>query len=122
MPSGAANQSWFTAFINYLDPNAAGGDTWPNFAGGKMKSTGTSLWLSPNTNATNSSGFTGLPGGYRVSDGSIFYGIGETVYWWTFSQSNIINAVTRFLVYYAGAISVTTYDKKGGFPVRLIKD
>ena len=87
-----------------------------------MKSTGTSLWLSPNTNATNSSGFTGLPGGYRVSDGSIFYGIGETVYWWTFSQSNIINAVTRFLVYYAGAVSVTTYDKKGGFPVRLIKD
>jgi uncharacterized protein (TIGR02145 family) len=107
------NSEW-TTLISFL-----GGTS---IAGGKMKSTGTSLWLSPNTNATNSSGFTGLPGGYRVSDGSIFYGIGETVYWWTFSQSNIINAVTRFLVYYAGAISVTTYDKKGGFPVRLIKD
>ena len=39
-------------------------------AGGKMKSTGTiesdtGLWYSPNTNATNSSGFTAIPGGYR---------------------------------------------------------
>lgn len=34
-------------------------------AGGKMKSTGTSLWTAPNTAATNSSGFTGLPGGCR---------------------------------------------------------
>ena len=34
-------------------------------AGGKLKETGTSHWLSPNTGATNETGFTGLPTGYR---------------------------------------------------------
>lgn len=41
-------------------------------AGGKMKQTGTSLWKSPNTGATNSSNFTGLPGGYRDANKSFY--------------------------------------------------
>lgn len=41
-------------------------------AGGKMKSTGTSLWQSPNTAATNESGFSGLPGGYRSGFGTFW--------------------------------------------------
>ena len=103
--------SEWTTLTTYL-----GGDI-----GGKMKTTGTSQWLPPNTGATNSSGFSGLPGGYRTSDGTS-YGIGETVYWWTFSQINTINALTRFLVYYTSSVGSTNYDKKGGFSVRLIKD
>ena len=42
-------------------------------AGGKMKETGTAHWANPNTGATNESGFTGLPGGIRVTTGS--YGL-----------------------------------------------
>ena len=53
-----------------------GGDA---VAGGKMKSTGTiqagtGLWESPNTDATNDSGFNILPGGYRSNQGD-FYNI-----------------------------------------------
>jgi uncharacterized protein (TIGR02145 family) len=38
-------------------------------AGGKLKTTGTSIWQVPNTGATNESGFSALPGGYRQRDG-----------------------------------------------------
>ena len=60
----------WNSIINFLDPNANGGLTVPNVAGSAMKETGTTHWFSPNTGATNSSGFTGLPGGYRFFDGS----------------------------------------------------
>ena len=57
-----------------------------------MKSTGTieagtGLWHAPNTGATNSSGFTGLPGGYRDNDGT-FYDIGYNGYWWSSTESD----------------------------------
>jgi uncharacterized protein (TIGR02145 family) len=54
-----------------------GGDA---VAGGKMKTTGTS-WTAPNTGATNESGFLGLPGGKRESNG-LFYQVGITGQWW----------------------------------------
>src|SRR5574344_601553 len=50
-------------------------------AGGKLKETGTTHWNSPNTGATNETGFTALPGGCRNSDGA-FYSVGDLGYWW----------------------------------------
>ena len=72
-----------------------------SIAGGKMKSTGTleagtGLWLSPNTDATNSSGFTGLPGGIRTGDLAIdFSGINRSAYWWSSTSYSIDRAWSR---------------------------
>lgn len=51
-------------------------------AGGKMKEKGTTHWLSPNTDATNESGFTGLPAGYRHG-WSTADQVGEYAYFWS---------------------------------------
>ena len=48
-------------------------------AGGKMKETGTEHWNSPNTDASNESGFTARPGGYRGYNGT-FYNVGKTAH------------------------------------------
>ena len=52
-------------------------------AGGKMKETGTTHWNSPNTGATNESGFTALPGGRRDSSNGAFSNVGYYGYWWS---------------------------------------
>ena len=72
-----------------------------NVAGGKMKETGTAHWNSPNTDATNSSGFTGLPGGFRNYDGT-FYFIGFNGYWWSSSEDGAAYAWYRYLNYSNG--------------------
>lgn len=92
-----------------------------NIAGGKMKSTGTSLWLSPNTNATNSSGFTGFPGGFR-RDSGLFLFIGSSAVFW--SQSDFIapTAWSRFLSYNNDTADGLNFNKTFGFSVRCLKD
>ena len=90
-------------------------------AGGKMKESGTTHWSSPNTDATNSSGFTGLPGGYRNYDGS-FSIIGYFCYWWSSLEYNTTYAWYRELYYLDGYANSYYYYKINGFSVRLIKD
>jgi uncharacterized protein (TIGR02145 family) len=101
----------WTALTTYLGTNA----------GGKMKSTGTSLWTSPNNDATNESGFTGLPGGYRFTNGA-FSNIGNYGFWWSSSEYGTMNAWTRYLYYATGDASKSNGNKTYGFSVRLIKD
>jgi uncharacterized protein (TIGR02145 family) len=107
--------------INCLDPNADGGNYVPNIAGGKMKATGTSLWISPNTNATNASGFTGLPGGYRSFFGS-FDTIGFNGYWWSSSESSTTDAWDRYLSCFDGNANRSFSGKNYGFSVRCLRD
>ena len=90
-------------------------------AGAKMKSTGTSLWISPNTAAANESKFTGLPGGYRFFNGT-FYDIGGYGYWWSSSELSTTSAWGRSLNYNNGyAYSYDGY-KENGFSVRCLRD
>ena len=69
-------------------------------AGGKMKSTGTQYWLDPNQDATNESGFSGLPGGVRIP--SQFFNFGNTGYWWSSSENETIDAWERNIGYNNG--------------------
>ena len=90
-------------------------------AGSKMKATGTSLWSSPNTDATNSSGFTGLPGGYRDYDGP-FNNVGSSGYWWSSSESGTTYAWCRSLGYNYGNAYRSSTDRTIGFSVRCLRD
>ena len=63
--------------------NCLGGES---VAGGKMKETGTTHWLSPNTGATNESGFTALPGGSRSYMNGLYYEIGQSGAWWSSTE------------------------------------
>jgi uncharacterized protein (TIGR02145 family) len=90
-------------------------------AGGKMKSTGTQYWNSPNTGATNESGFSGLPGGSISGNGS-FYSVGDYGYWWSSSQDVTGGALYRFLYYDYAAVDEGSVGKGLLFSVRCIKD
>jgi uncharacterized protein (TIGR02145 family) len=92
-----------------------------NVAGGKMKSTGTQYWASPNTAADNSSGFSGLPGGFRDSNGP-FGTIGASGGWWSSSEDNTIYAWNRNLGYTNGLASRNFKLKSHGFSVRCLRD
>ena len=119
-PRGLAPAGWhvpsdaeWTTLTTYL-----GGDT---VAGGKMKETGTSHWFSPNGGADNCSGFTGLPGGGRYSDGT-FYGIGSYGGWWSSSEFGAAYAWNRSLSYYYGNAYSSYTSKANGFSVRCLRD
>jgi len=68
IPSG---EDW-SALTDFL-----GGTT---IAGGKLKEAGTTHWFNPNTGASNLSGFTGIPGGYRFEE---FSDKTYTGNWWS---------------------------------------
>jgi uncharacterized protein (TIGR02145 family) len=94
-------------------------------AGGKMKEVGITSWYSPNTDATNASLFTGLPGGYRVHDGGCKY-IGSYGNWWSSTESTDDStdyAWHRNLKCYSGNAYRENYSfKKYGLSVRCLRD
>jgi uncharacterized protein (TIGR02145 family) len=93
-------------------------------AGGKMKEAGTLHWPSPNTGATNSSEFTGLPGGYRNSNGAFDLFSNNFGFWWTSSQlvNPSTSALERVLQHNANSINRGSVSKNYAFSVRCVKD
>ena len=90
-------------------------------AGGKMKDPGTFNWITPNTGADNSSGWAGLPGGFRLSNGTSF-NIGYYGYWWSSTEYNTTDAWFRDLYYNNGIMDSFNTNKQGGFSVRCLRD
>jgi uncharacterized protein (TIGR02145 family) len=107
-----------------------------SIAGGKMKSTGTleagtGLWLSPNTGASNSSGFTGLPSGARSGGIALdFSSVNRGAYWWSSTNYSIDRAWSRtvgfnssILDWGIGVVSgEPPFLKKNGMSIRCIRD
>jgi len=114
-PAGwhVASDAEWTTLTTYL-----GGES---VAGGKLKETGITHWTSPNTGATNETGFTTLPGGYRSSNGT-FDLIGEYGYWWSSTEYSAPNAWYRLLGYDSGHTGRYNFNKKSGYSVRCVKD
>ena len=90
-------------------------------AGGKLKETGTTHWYSPNTGATNLSGFTALPGGSRYADG-YFSRIGHYGYWWSSTEYSSTYAWIRRLNYNYSYVDRYNHHKEGGFSMRCVRD
>jgi uncharacterized protein (TIGR02145 family) len=88
-------------------------------AGGKMKSSGTQYWQTPNTGATNESGFSGLPSGIRVGG---FSNVGRLGRWWSSSESSTYFADVCELYYESGYVWTLYYDKPWGLSVRCLMD
>ena len=90
-------------------------------AGGPLKEIGTTHWTSPNTGATNLSGFTGLGGGSRYNSGS-FADIGVLGYWWTSTEDIAGLACWYQLWYFNDDLGSAFINKAFGFSVRCVKD
>jgi uncharacterized protein (TIGR02145 family) len=107
------SDSEWTVLSTYL-----GGDS---FSGGKLKEAGMSHWNSPNTGATNISGFTALPGGWRYNNGIFLY-IDYDGHWWSISEDDGYYAWGRHLNYDITESIRNNFDKEDGFSIRCIKD
>lgn len=107
-------EDW-TALMEYLGGAAE--------AGGKLKEQGTTHWNSPNSDATNVSQFTGLPGGYRSNSNGAFFGLGDDSSWWSSSPNGIYSAwVVAITLYNTTAVQTVSGYLNYGESVRCIQN
>ncbi len=92
-------------------------------AGGKLKETRTTLWISPNTVGTNESGFSALPGSARNNLSGSFFGVGYNSFWWTSTEGGTSNYAYYRQLYKDEALLYRINDYKSpGRSVRCVKD
>ncbi|MEI7525763.1 MAG: fibrobacter succinogenes major paralogous domain-containing protein [Mariniphaga sp.] len=114
-PSGwhVASYAEWTTLTSYL-----GGES---VAGGNLKEAGFIHWVTPNIGATDSSGFTALPGGYRNYSG-LFYLVGTYGNWWSSTAYNASTAWTQELDNVTANVLHYCGFKEIAFSVRCIRD
>jgi uncharacterized protein (TIGR02145 family) len=108
------SDSEWTTLTDFL----GGGD----FVGGMLKERGTTHWDSPNTDATNATLFSALPGGARDDATSTFTDIGAGAYFWTSANIDLANAWYRHISTSSVAVGRIGSGKAAGFSVRCVKD
>ena len=90
--------------------------------GSQLKETGVTHWITPNTGATNKSGFTALPGGLRYHTDGAFSSMGTNGLWWTKTTSDATNAWYSSLYYTYSTANLSSLHRQFGFSVRCVKD
>jgi uncharacterized protein (TIGR02145 family) len=93
-------------------------------SGCKLKATGTDYWLSPNLGATNETGFSAMPGGYRISSG-YFYNIRYEGNWWTASEDKESDYYVYFIRLSSDAVLMfhdQIIKETNSFSVRCLKN
>lgn len=105
-------EEWLT-LINYL-----GGE---DVAGGKLKEVGTSHWASPNTGATDETGFTALPSGYR-GGGGMFWHLGGACFWWSATRESVNKAWRCSINYLSSSLDIDSQYFTHGWSVRCVKN
>ena len=90
-------------------------------AGGQLKAKGITLWESPNLGASNSTGFSALPGGYWSGG---FYQKGVTGNWWSVATPDYTTVSAYFfgLGYGFNGVTIWDYHMDYGLSVRCVKD
>lgn len=102
---------WYT-LSNYLNGEVD--------AGGKLKEAGTVHWTAPNTDATNETGYTALPGGYRTDTG-LFDNFGIYGFWWSSSFLSP-DSWFRRLQYDSSKLFRNLSDTNYGMSIRCVKN
>jgi uncharacterized protein (TIGR02145 family) len=113
-PSGwhvPSDEEW-TEFTDNL-----GGE---NVAGGKLKESGFKHWNAPNTEATNETHFSAIPGGDRLSGpDALFENLGNAGCWWTMTVNEDL-ATSRIIYYNSNHVQKSFYPRKCGLSVRCV--
>jgi len=90
--------------------------------GGKMKETGTAHWQSPNTGATNESGFSALPGSWRDAYDGTYNHLGYMALFWSSTENTSFFAWFRVLYYSNSEVNRNFRSKSYGMSVRCVRD
>ncbi len=87
--------------------------------GGNLKATCTNYWWAPNAGATNTTGFSGLPGGDTWN--GVFEDYGQSAYFWTSTETLFMSWV-HALNYSLTLVGRSSYAVESGFSCRCVKD
>ncbi len=112
----------FCQMETYLDAtvNCGNSGSLGTTAGGKLKETDISHWTTPNTGATNRSGFTALPGG-RLSGGS-FFNSTNFAFFWSASESSAGKGWHHDMTYNKAEVNRSGINETNGYSARCCKD
>ena len=124
----AVNDSRNICPIGFRVPSQVDFNTLASFIGGtanggKLKEAGTIHWSAPNTSATNTTGFTGLPGGY-MGNANSSSNINDQGYFWTITpiSGGSTNYVRYLMATNSNFTESTLFVLAGGASVRCIKN